>query len=238
MTDGAPLDATTIARLRALPVPTITATLAAKGIANGFLAGLRPLDPGNARFVATAYTMRALPVREDMLRAVSDGTAPNLHRKAMREVSAGQVIVTECGGDAGISFFGELISTYLKGKDVAAIVTDAGIADVADVAATGLPVFCLGSAPIPGPARRLVADLMRPIDCMGVTVCPGDVLVGDDNGVAVIPRAMAVDIAQAAEDKEALERFLLKRLKGGAPLDGTYPPDAETLAAYQASRKG
>lgn len=238
MTDGGHPDAATVALLRKLPVPTITATLAAKGIANGFLAGLRPLDPGNARFVATAYTMRALPVREDMLRAVADASAPNLHRQAMREVSAGQVIVTDSGGDAGISFFGELISTFLRGKGVAAIVTDAGIADVADVAATGLPVFCQGSAPIPGPARRLVADLMRPVDCMGVTVCPGDVLVGDENGVAVIPQAMAAEIAEAAAEKEALERFLLQRLKDGAPLDGTYPPDEATLAAYRASREG
>lgn len=223
-------------RLATLPVPTITATLAAHGIANGFLAGLAPLDPQNARFVATAYTMRALPVREDLLRAVGDGSAPNLHRQAMREVSTGQVLVTDCGGDAGISFFGELISTFLARKSVAAIVTDAGIADVADVAATGLPVFCQGSAPIPGPARRLVGDLMRPVDCMGVTVCPGDVLVGDSNGVAVIPRAMAAEIAEAAAEKEAMERFLLERLKAGAPLDGTYPPDAETLAAWRATK--
>jgi regulator of RNase E activity RraA len=224
--------------LAALPVPTITATLAAKGISNGFLAGLAPLDPAQARFVATAYTMRALPVREDMLRAVADGSAANLHRKAMREVTPGQVLVTDCGGDRGVSFFGELISTFLKGKGVAAIVTDAGIADVRDVAATGLPVFCQGSAPIPGPARWLVGDLQRPINCMGVTVCPGDVLVGDENGVAVIPAAMAAEVAEAATEKEALERFLLQRLKAGAPLDGTYPPDAETLAAWNASREG
>ncbi|MEM8729735.1 MAG: ribonuclease activity regulator RraA [Pseudomonadota bacterium] len=220
-------------RLMQLPVPTITATLAAKGIANGFLAGLMPLDAGNARFVGTAYTLRALPLREDLLRAVGAGAAPNLHRQAMREVEAGQVLVTDSGGDAGISFFGELISTFLARKGVAAIVTDAGIADVADVMATGLPVFCQGSAPIPGTARRVVADLQRPVDCRGVTVCPGDVLVGDANGVAVIPRAMAQEVAEAAADKERLERFLLEQLKNGAPLDGTYPPDAEMMAAYR-----
>ena len=86
-----------------------------------------------------------------------------------------------------------------------------------------------------GPARWLVGDLQRPVDCMGVTVCPGDVLVGDANGVAVIPWAMAAQIADAAEEKERMERFLLERLKQGAPLDGTYPPDAETLAAYRAA---
>ncbi|MEM9475223.1 MAG: ribonuclease activity regulator RraA [Pseudomonadota bacterium] len=237
MTNTQDLSADLKERLMGLPVPTITATLAAKGIANGFLAGLRPIDPGTARIVGTAYTIRALPVREDLLRAVSEGGAPNLHRRAMREVGAGQVIVTDCGADAGISFFGELISTFLARKGVAAIVTDAGIADTADVAATGLPVFCQGSAPIPGPARRLVGDLQRPVDCMGVTVCPGDVLVGDENGVAVIPRAMLAEVVAAAEEKEHLEKFLLERLKAGAPLDGTYPPDEDTLAAYEASRK-
>lgn len=131
--------------------------------------------------------------------------------------------------------FGELIATHLKLRGVAAVVTDAGVADAADVAATGLPFFCQGSAPIPGPARRIVSDIDRPVDCMGVTVVPGDVLVGDANGVAVIPAALAETVAAKAEDKERLERFLLARLKEGAPLDGTYPPDAATLAAYRAA---
>lgn len=230
-----PLDAALRSRLAALPVPTITATLFAKGIRSSFLARLSPIDPQNARFVGVAYTLRALPVREDLLAAVGAGEAPNEHRVAMAEVGAGAVIVTDSGADAGLSFFGELISTFLAKKGVAAIVTDAGIADVGDVAATGLPVFCQGSAPIPGPARRLVLARQCPVDCMGVTVMPGDVLVGDANGVAVIPRAMAVDVAGAAEEKERLERFLHARLVAGAPLDGTYPPDEATLAAYRAA---
>ncbi|MEM8664286.1 MAG: ribonuclease activity regulator RraA, partial [Pseudomonadota bacterium] len=197
MPDRPPLDDRLAARLGAIPVPTITATLFAKGIKNTFLAGLAPLDAANARFVGTAYTMRALPVREDLMADVAEGRAPNLHRKAMADVGAGEVVVTDCGGVSGISFFGELISTFLARRGVAAIVTDAGIADVGDVAATGLTVFCQGSAPIPGPARRLVGDLMRPIDCMGVTVMPGDILVGDENGVAVVPRAMGEVVAEA-----------------------------------------
>jgi regulator of RNase E activity RraA len=71
---------------------------------------------------------------------------------------------------------------------------------------------------------------------MGVTVCPGDVLVGDANGVAVIPWEMAAEVAEAADQKERMERYLLDRLKAGAPLDGTYPPNDEMLAAYRASK--
>ncbi|MEM9429068.1 MAG: ribonuclease activity regulator RraA [Pseudomonadota bacterium] len=233
MTD--PLDDTLTERLLALPVPTLSAALFARGLGGVFLAGLAPLDPDAARFVGRALTLRALPVRPDLAQAVSDGHAPNLHRQAMRAAKAGDVIVTDSGGARDVSFFGELICTYLARKGVAAIVTDAGIADVGDVAATGLPVFCQGSAPVPGPARRLVADINRPVDCMGVTVCPGDILVGDPNGVVVIPASMVGEITTAAEEKERLERFLLARLKDGAELDGTYPPDAQTLAAFRAS---
>lgn len=236
MSEREPLSADLIAALAALPVPSITATLFGMGIKNSFLAGLHPLDPTKARFVGSALTLRALPVREDLLAAVTEGRAPNLHRAAMRAASAGDVIVTDSGADARISFFGELITTYLARKGVAGLVTDAGIADVADVAAVGLPVFCQGSAPIPGPARRLVCDMDCPVDCMGVTVMPGDIMVGDGNGVACIPRDLAADVAKAAADKEALERFLLRRLQDGAELDGTYPPDEATLALYHQSR--
>lgn len=232
MSERTPLDPALAGALGRIPVPTLTATLFGMGLKNTFLAGLSPLAGGEASVVGTAYTMRALPTREDLMDAVADGSAPNLHRTAMREVAAGEVIVTDCGATPGISFFGELISTFLAGKGVAGIVTDAGIADVGDVAATGLPVFCTGSAPIPGPAKRLIGDLQRPIDCMGVTIVPGDVLVGDRNGVAAIPRALASEVAEKAAAKEALEGFLLQRLKAGAPLDGTYPPDEATLAEY------
>ncbi len=221
--------------LAACPVPTITATLYSLGITSMFLPGLAPIDRANARFIGRARTMRALPVREDLRDAVTAGRAPNLHRQALARLAAGDVVVTDCGGDGRISFFGELISTYLKGRGVAAIVTDAGIADVADVAATGLPVFCQGSAPVPGPARHIVMDIDRPVSAMGVTVCPGDILVGDENGVAVVPLQMAAAVAEKATEKERLERFLLQRLKDGAPLDGTYPPDEATLALYRAN---
>lgn len=214
-------------QLMAIPVPTITATLFAMGYRGFFLKRLRPLDPDHARFVGTAYTMRAVPTR-----GLGQG---NRHREGLRAVEPGQAIVTDCGGHDGISFFGELISTHLRMRGIAAIVTDAGIADTVDVARTELPVFCQGSAPVPGPIEMVVADLQCPINCMGVAVYPGDVLVGDREGVAVIPVAIAAEVASKANAKERLERFLLERLKNGAPLDGTYPPDEATLAAFRSS---
>ena len=227
------LNATTRRNLLTTPVPTISATLFAYYNLAQFIPGISPLESNNSNFVGTAFTMRALPVRADLLQAVSDGSSPNLHRQAMATVKKGQVLVTDCGGQNNISFFGELISTYLKKKGVAAIVTDAGIADTEDVARTGLPVFAQGSAPVPGAASSLVLDLNCPINCMGVTIMPNDVIVGDSNGVVAIPRQITDKVAELAEKKERMERFLLKKLQEGAPLDGTYPPDKKTLELYK-----
>ena len=133
------LNATTRRNLLTTPVPTISATLFAYYNLAQFIPGISPLESNNSNFVGTAFTMRALPVRADLLEAVSDGSSPNLHRQAMATVKKGQVLVTDCGGQNNISFFGELISTYLKKKGVAAIVTDAGIADTEDVAKLACP---------------------------------------------------------------------------------------------------
>ncbi|TVQ39387.1 MAG: ribonuclease activity regulator RraA [Geminicoccaceae bacterium] len=224
-------------RLRALPVPTLSACLYAEGYPNAFIAGLAPLDPVRVRFAGPARTLRAIPVRPDQLRAVQEGQAPNMHRQALAVLRHGDVLVTDTGGAEGVSLFGEIITTFLHGRGVAAIVTDAGIADVVDVGPIGLPIFARGSAPVPGPAQVLVSDVDRPIACRGVPVYPGDLVVGDGNGVVVIPEQLAETIAAKAEAKEELERFLLARVRDGAPLDGTYPPDAATLEAFARSRQ-
>jgi len=113
-------------------------------------------------------------------------------------------------------------------------VTDGGIADLAALGEVPLPVFSAGSAPVPAGARVVVADTGVPIGCRGVPVYPGDIVVGDAAGVVVVPAQLAETVAEKALEKEKLEAFLLERLKAGAPLDGTYPPDASTLAAYRA----
>ena len=231
------LNATTEHRLLTTPIPTISATLYSHYNLAQFIPGISPLNPDNSNFVGTAFTMRALPVRTDLLEAINDGSSPNLHRQAMASVKKGEVLVTDCGGRNDISFFGELITTYLKNKGVAAIVTDAGIADTEDVAGTNLPVFAQGSAPVPGAASSLVLDLKCPINCMGVTVMHNDILVGDSNGVVVIPNQIVHDVAKLAQEKEKMEKFLLQRLQQGAPLDGTYPPDQKTYELYQQSLK-
>jgi len=221
-------------KLMVAGVPAVNQTLYGLGIMNAFIAGLVPASPARCRFAGPAFTLRCIPMREDIRAAIAEGRMLNPHRKGLAMVRAGEVIVTDIGDYTGLSLFGDLIGTHLANIGVAGIVTDGGIADLAALGEVPLPVFSAGSAPVPAGARVVVADTGVPIGCRGVPVYPGDIVVGDAAGVVVVPAQLAETVAEKALEKEKLEAFLLERLKAGAPLDGTYPPDASTLAAYRA----
>ncbi len=230
------VSAQTLSALRAAGVPAISQSLYGLGLMNAFIAGLLPAGPVTQAFAGPAFTLRAIPVREDLRADAAAGRIPNAHRAAMRDVAAGEVIVTGIGGIGGVSLFGDLIATHLHNIGCAGIVTDGGVADQAALGQVGLPVFSAGSAPVPGTARVMIVGWREAIDCRGVPVYPGDIVVGDGNGVVVVPPHLADTVAEKALGKERLEEFLLARLQSGAPLDGTYPPDDTTLAAYRAAK--
>lgn len=223
----------TLDMLQAAGVPAISQTLFGLGIMNAFIAGLSPANPDTCRFAGPACTLRAIPMREDIRTAIGEGKMANPHRQALAGVRSGEVIVTGIGNIPGISMFGDLIGTHLANRGVAGIVTDGGVADLAALTAVPLPVFSAGSAPVPASGRVVVVGVREPIDCRGVPVYDGDIVVGDVAGVVVVPAHLAATVAAKAIEKEQLEAFLLERLQAGAPLEGTYPPNAETLAAYR-----
>ena len=109
----------------------------------------------------------------------------------------------------------------------------AAVSDAAAISAIPLPVFCAGNAATPLTSHRLVVELDCPIDCAGVPILSGDVIMGDANGVVAIPAHLAVEIAGTGAERELLEEFVIERVRAGAPLEGTYPPDEATLAAFQ-----
>jgi regulator of RNase E activity RraA len=227
------MDKGLIGRMAALAVPTISAVLYKMGLRSRFLYGLKPLNP-NLRFAGPAHTIRAIPVREDLRDAAARGDIPNRHRQAFAAAGAGDVIVVAGGGVAGISLLGDIIATSLQMRGIAGVVADSDVSDAAIVAQMSLPVVAKGSAPVPGPAKLMVVDWGLPIGIGDVAVFPGDIVVGDANGAICVPQEIAAAVAEATQAAEELEVFLLARIKAGAPLDGTYPPDAATRDAYAA----
>ena len=122
-------------------------------------------------------------------------------------------------------------------RGAAGLVSDGPVRDSGEIAKMDFPVYCAGgSAPLNLLCHH-ATDLNVPIGCGGVPVYPGDIVVGDDEGVAVIPQHLADEVAADAAEQEKMEVFILQRVQGGAALPGTYPPNAETKAMYSEWRK-
>jgi len=148
------------------------------------------------------------------------------------------VLVIDCRGDTRAACAGAILVTRLMMRGVAGLVGDGGIRDAGPIGDMAqFPVFCAGpSAPL-NLAQHHAVESNVPIGCGGVAVYPDDVIVGDRDGVAVIPRAMADEVAHDAAEQEELEEFLLQRVAGGAALAGTYPPNDATRSAFETWRK-
>ncbi|WP_429348459.1 hypothetical protein [Paraburkholderia sp. Clong3] len=158
-------------------------------------------------------------------------------RKCVETIAPGHVLVQDCRGERGSASFGSILSLRLQVRGVAGMVSDGPVRDSATIAALDMPVFCAGASAPPNLIRHHAVDINVPIGCGGVAVFPDDVIVGDVDGVVVIPLKMADAVAQAAAGQEQLEAFLTERIRAGAALPGTYPPNDETKAAFDEWKK-
>lgn len=230
-----PLDPSLTAMLRETSVPSVVSTLYRMGYANVFLRGVKALAAGAPTMVGIAFTLRTVPMREDHRTAIEKGELKNLQKRAFDEIGGGEVMVCEAAGVTETALLGDMVVTAFKVRGVAGIVVDGGVNDRAAIAGLEFPVYAAGDASLPFTSHRHVTALNEPIGCGGVPIFPGDVLVGDQNGVAAIPAALAGEVARTAHRREQLETFCAARLRAGAPLAGTYPPDEATIAAFEAT---
>jgi regulator of RNase E activity RraA len=229
----APIAPETLERLRGVSTATLTSQLFKLGFRNTFLHGVRPLNP-RLRMVGEAATVRFVPAREDL--ASFDAIATNEYpqRKAIDEIRPGQVLVFDCRGVDSVAAAGEILMSRLKVCGAAGAVTDGAMRDYSSIQALDFPVYAKGMAAPAHVHRHLAVDMNVPVGCAEVLVMPGDVLVGDEEGVVCIPRHVADQVAQSGLELEQLEAFVLEKMKAGAPLRGTYPPDAATRSEYEA----
>jgi regulator of RNase E activity RraA len=211
---------------------TLTTQLMARGLRNAFLEGPVAANPARQRMVGQAFTMRCIPAREDLdvLAVFQDYDHPQ--RKAVESVGPGDVLVVDARGQGRAASLGHILATRVRVRGGAGIVTDGTVRDMAGMERLDLPVFTTGAAPTTNLAVHHVVDMQLPIGCAEVAVYPGDIMVGDRDGVVCIPRHLAEEVALAAVEQERLEEFILERIEAGRPLRGTYPPDEGTLAEY------
>ena len=142
------------------------------------------------------------------------------------------MVIDGCGSQEAATL-GDILIARLKVNGVLAAVTDAPVRDIAEIRKVGLPVFSAGAAAPPSITGLVYAGYGELIGCGGVAVAPGDVVVGDADGVVVVPGALVAEVAEAGVEQERFERFVQMRVLQGQPVVGLYPPNADTLAAYQ-----
>ncbi len=219
--------------LASVSTATLSMQLLKRGIRNASMIGPRPLDPKGPRVAGPAYTLRFLPGRED-LATLESYAGPGAIRQAIEAVPAGAFVVIDARGEQGAGPLGDIFVARLKALGAVAAVSDGPIRDLAETRPLGFPLFCTGAVAPPSIARLTFADWQVPVGCGKVAVIPEDILVGDEDGVVVVPRGLAEEVARDAVEQERFERFVQMRVKRGAPLPGLYPPSEETLAAYEA----
>lgn len=231
MAETPPLAPETLDRLRRASTATISAQLTKRGVSRTFMRGPRPLRPQD-RMVGIAFTLRYVPSREDLDPGITYDNRTNIQRLAIERVGPGEVLVIDARGELGAATLGDILTARLRVRGAAGIVTDGAFRDAAGVAAEPIPTYCAAANALLSSVAHHPADMQVPIGCGGVLVLPGDVIVGDADGVLVIPRQLADEVAHDAAEQEALEEFVVTKIRAGADLHGTYPPDEATRAEF------
>lgn len=206
--------------LRSVAVATLSAQLRQRGLPHMSLDGVHPATPGT-RMVGVAHTLRYLPLREDLFKRY--GTGMNAQKRAIEELRPGNVLVMDARRDTSAGTLGDILALRAQQRGAAGVVTDGGLRDSAAVAALELPVFHGGAHPSVLGRRHVPWDTGVPVACGGALVQPGDLIVGDDDGVVVVPPDLAADLVADCREQERQERFVAERVRAGASLDGLYP---------------
>ncbi|MFF2652991.1 ribonuclease activity regulator RraA [Streptomyces sp. NPDC058045] len=229
---GTPLPEDLNSQLAQAGSATVANLLLRRGLRNVLMTGVRPLTEGQPPLVGPAYTLRFIPAREDLDTLANYASSSNLHRRAIEECPPGAVLVIDAFGSTGGASLGDLMAARLVQRGVAGAVTDGGYRDSAAIRQTGLPCHHRDNAPRATPVALHPVALDEPVGCGGVAVYPGDVIVGDSDGVAVIPRELAPDIAAEAADTTAYEEFAAREIRRGRPLHGLFPATPESRTEY------
>jgi regulator of RNase E activity RraA len=227
----------TLEKLTRISTATLTTQLFKRGFRQAFLVGVRPLNPNAASFAGEAFTMRHIPAREDLETLASVRAPDNKQWQAVEAIPPGHVLMIDSRDDIRAASMGNMLITRLMRRGVAAVVTDGAFRDGPQIAEMPFPAYARAMTASTRLSFFHVADLQVPIGCAGVAVYPGDIVVGDREGVVVIPRHVATEVANDGLEQEEMEAWLHTKIDAGLPLAGIYPPSDETVAEYQAWRK-
>ena len=232
------LGAETKAKLMGVSAATLCTALFKRGLRNQFIQDVRPVAPRGRNMVGQAYTLRYIPAREDLnaLEVFRDPAHPQ--RAAVESCPPGHVLVIDSRNNPRAASAGGILVTRLMKRGVAGVVTDGGFRDSPDIARLDFHAYHNRPSAPTNLTLHQAVDLNVPIGCGDVAVWPGDVIVGDDEGVAVVPARLADEVASEAAEMTVFEDFVQEEVEKGRSIVGLYPATNEqTKLDFQAWRE-
>ncbi|MGC1498053.1 MAG: ribonuclease activity regulator RraA [Sulfitobacter sp.] len=229
----------TLRHLKGASTATVATLLYKRGYQNAYVQGVAALGSKTRTMVGPAYTLRYIPARPDTDPMDAFREPDHPQRVSIEECPENAVLVMDCRGDASAASAGSILLTRLEMRGGAGVVTDGGIRDAAGAAALDMPVFAAKPSAPTNLTKHHAVDIGLPIACGGVAVYPGDIVLGDGDGVMIIPRHLADEIALESIEMELFETFVLEQVKSGASIRGLYPPtNPETSTRFAKWRAG
>ncbi|HWL57450.1 MAG TPA: ribonuclease activity regulator RraA [Paracoccus sp. (in: a-proteobacteria)] len=232
MSEVAPLSDHTRRLLESCGAATLANALLKRGFRNTFLLGLQAVAPGQGTLIGPAWTVRFIPAREDTDSMELYARDDSLHRRAIEECDPGAVLVLATGGDARASSMGDMMALRLKARGVAGAITDGGFRDVPGIGAAELPCYQVTAS---GPATPIwlhPVEFNTPVGFAGVAIYPGDIIVGNEEGIVAIPRHLVDEIAQECAGVGDYEVFVASHIRRGRSLFGLFPATPDSRREY------
>lgn len=232
------LSESTKAKLQKVSTPTIATCLFKKGFKNQFIQDVKPLQGGKPTMVGEAYTLRCIPAREDRNPITVFRNEDHPQRVAVENCPQGHILVIDSRKDPRAASGGDILISRLMIRGVAGVVTDGGFRDSANIAKLAIPCFHNRPSAPTNLTLHEALDINVPIGCGDVAIFPGDVLVGDDDGVMVIPAEIVDEVAEECTEMTLFENFVLEKILQGIPVIGLYPAThINTLVDFEEWKK-
>lgn len=223
-----------IRQLAKVTTPTITTVLMKDhGLNNVAMRDVWPCSTAHCRFAGPAYTIRYLPIREDLRPAQFLDHRDNVITPAVETMPSGCVAVLDANQRTDVGMLGGNLVTRMRACGVRGVVTDGGMRDIPEIGEIGLPVFVAATSAPPSFTKLMAVDTELPVSCGGVAVFPGDIIVADEEGVVCVPAHLAASVAETGLAMDHIEGYVQRRLARGEPLKGLYPPSDKVRRQYE-----
>lgn len=225
-------------KLMGVSVATLCSALYKRGLRNQTIQDVHPVQRKARNMVGPAFTLRYMPAREDRNPMSVFRNPDHPQRAAIEQCPEGHVMVMDSRKDARAASAGDILITRLMVRGGAGVVTDGGFRDSISIGALEIPAYHHRASSPTNLTLHEAIDINVPIGCGDVAVFPGDIVVGDDDSVIIIPAEIADEIADEAVEMTAYEDFVTERVKGGATIIGLYPAtDEKNLEIFAEWRK-